>query len=103
MLDIKNAKNIVIEFDIVKNGDTETLIAEWKLLIQVDKYIYLWSKTVSPEDMAIWCKSNGVYDYIWGYLVKDSFNYSKADFVIDTDERFVERFKSRGVPGNVIK
>jgi hypothetical protein len=41
-------------------------------------------------------------DWVLEYLVKDSSVYQKADFVIDPDIRFVERFKARGLDGNVI-
>ena len=93
----------MIEFQILKETDIKELKVEWDMLIHAGKKLYLWSKTVQPETMCQWCKDNGVFDYIWDYIVKDSVNYSKADFVVDIDERFVSRFKAQGVPGNVVK
>lgn len=42
-------------------------------------------------------------DWIKGYLEKDSSVYQKADFVIDPDPKFVHRFQSKGIDGNVIE
>ena len=102
-MNIKNAVNIMIEFDILLSIDLEVLKKEWDILIAAEKKIYLWSKTITPEAMCLWCKENKVFDYIWDYIPKDSVNYSKADCVIDIDEKFVDRFKARGIPGNTIK
>jgi hypothetical protein len=99
----KNIVNIMIEFDIVTHSEIDALKTEWDTLISSGKKIYLWSKAITPDTMCQWCKDKGVYDYVWGYLVKDSVNYSKADFVIDNNERFVDRFKSSGIPGNYIE
>ena len=103
MIPIGEAVNIMIEFSIVTNSKVEKLKKEWDMLISGGKKVYLWSKGISPENMSEWCKNNGVWDYIWGYMVKDSVNYGKADFVIDNNSKIVERFKSRGIPGNYIE
>lgn len=42
-------------------------------------------------------------DWIKEYRCKDSFIYQMVDFVIDPDEKFVEKFRKRGIDGNVIK
>jgi len=102
-MDLSSVNNIMIDFSILLTGDIEVLKQEWDILIGAGKKIYLWSKTVTPIDMCIWCKKNEIFDYIWDYIIKDSTNYSKADFVIDKDEKFVNRFKSRGIPGNIVK
>ncbi|MCK9428934.1 MAG: hypothetical protein M0R17_02850 [Candidatus Omnitrophica bacterium] len=41
-------------------------------------------------------------DWIKDYMMKDSSIYSKADFIIDPDQRFVDRFKSKGIEANCI-
>jgi len=102
-VNIKNAINIMIEFEILQTVSIEDLKKEWDMLIPAGKRIYLWSKTIQPEAMCHWCKTNNIFDYIWDYIPKDSVNYSKADFVIDIDEKFVDRFKAKGIPGNIVK
>lgn len=42
-------------------------------------------------------------DFIKDYFVKDSSMYPKADFVIDPNSRFVERFQLKGLDGNCIE
>ena len=41
-------------------------------------------------------------DWIKDYYRKDSSVYSKVDFVIDPDQRVVDRFKRAGCDGNVL-
>lgn len=42
-------------------------------------------------------------DWIKGYFLKDSSIYQKADYIIDNDRSFVDRFKKRGIEGNYIE
>ena len=42
-------------------------------------------------------------DWIRNYHHKDSMIYSKVDFVIDPNERFVSRFQLKGTDGNVVE
>jgi len=42
-------------------------------------------------------------DWIIGYFWKDSTTYGKVDFVVDPDEKFVEKFIKSGRGGNVVK
>ena len=42
-------------------------------------------------------------DWIKDYYKKDSSVYPKADFVIDPDEKFVNRFQTSGRDGNCIE
>lgn len=42
-------------------------------------------------------------DWILDYVRKDSSFYQKADYIVDQDERIIERFKRAGIPGKVIK
>lgn len=48
-------------------------------------------------------KSWSLDDWIKDYLVKDSAIYSKVDYIIDPDQRLVDRFKARGLEGNCIE
>lgn len=41
-------------------------------------------------------------DWIADYYVKDSAVYGKVDAIIDSEERVVEKFKRRGIPGNTL-
>lgn len=121
-------------------------------LIALKNNIYLWSKTITPEQMRLFClkirfdlqekdthkkiidlrkqkksfkeisdetnvciEQIGFYltsdpnkiwtldDWIKGYLVKDSSIYQKADFIIDPDPKFVNRFQLKGLDGNVLE
>ncbi len=97
-------KNVMIEFNLVKsNSSKDRLTKELDMIISIGKHIYLWSKTVSPRNMCQWAKDNSIYDYIYGYISKDSVNYGKADFVIDNDPKVVDRFKAKGIHGNLIE
>lgn len=102
MLDLKDVCNIFVEFSVVENSNIEALKKEWDMLIDRGMKIHLWSKTESPLDMEKWSADRGIWDYIWDYVPKDSFNYGKVDFIIDPDPKLVEKFKSRGIPGNTV-
>ena len=95
--------NVYIDFDIIKNSNIENIKKEFDMLISAGKYIFAWHKTITPEQMAIIAKELDVYDYIWGYKVKDSVNYSSVDFIIDQSQKLVDRFDRQGIPGNVIE
>lgn len=41
-------------------------------------------------------------DWIVDYHNKDSSMYQKVDFIVDSNERLVERFRRTGIEGNVI-
>lgn len=41
-------------------------------------------------------------DWIAEYYIKDSSVYQKVDAIIDTNEKMVERFRRKGIPGNVL-
>lgn len=101
--ELNTGPNVFIEFDILTNSDQDILEREFQLLINGGRLIYLWSKHISIEDMANWIRTANLQDYIWGYKVKDSFNYGSPDFVIDNDKRVVDRFQRQGIPGNVIE
>jgi len=102
MTPLEDIKNIFIDFDIVLNSDLDALKSEWALLIAAGKLIFVWGRQHSPAHMKRWCKENGLYDYVWNYEFKDSSIYSKVDFIIDSDAKLVERFRNKGIPGNVI-
>lgn len=95
--------NVFIEFDIVQNSNIEALTKELDLLVGAGKLVHIWSVDIDPIDIEAWCQVNGIWDYVWGYNKKDSFNYSKVDFIIDPNPRLVDRFKRAGVPGNVVE
>jgi predicted proteasome-type protease len=99
----KPPKNIFIDFDIILNSNVDEVKRELDLLIYSNNLVYVWHKTYSVEEMAYTAKELGIYDHIWGYKVKDSFNYSSVDFIIDSDEKLVNRFHKKGIPGNVVK
>lgn len=42
-------------------------------------------------------------DWVADYYVQDSSVYQKVDAIIDCEERIVEKFKRRGIPGNVLE
>lgn len=42
-------------------------------------------------------------DWVISYQVKDSSIYDKVDYLVDNDERFVERFKRAGRPATFIR
>jgi len=102
MLTLKDAHNIFIDFDIIKASNIHTLKGELVRLIDAGKFIYLWSKSVHPALIKQWCSEKELLDYIWGYEAKDSFVYSKVDFVIDPDQKVIDRFNHAGIPGNVL-
>lgn len=103
MLSIKEARNVFIDFSIFLYSDIEALKKELDILIASGKLIFLWSSEYRPGEVRGWIKENGLYDYIWNYEPKDSFLFSKVDFIIDPDENFVKRFKNRGIPGQCVK
>ena len=94
--------DIFIDFDIIKNSDLETVKKEVHLLASNGHQINLWSKSVHPDSMEAWCKSNKIAFMFWTFKSKDSFNYPCADMVIDSNERFVNRFIARGKQGRVM-
>lgn len=65
--------------------------------------------TQIPTDQLGWYLSNKpnrqwvLDDWIADYYIKDSSIYQKADAIVDCDEKFVDRFKRRGIPGNVLQ
>lgn len=95
--------NVFIDFDIILDSNIDALKKELDLLIAAGKYIFVWHKTISIEEMAYITKTLDIKDYVWGYKVKDSFNYGAVDFIIDQSEKLVNRFANQGIPGNVIK
>lgn len=48
-------------------------------------------------------KSWKLSDWFVDFFIKDSSIYDKVDFVIDPDQRVVDRFKNFGRGGNVLK
>ena len=145
-------KNIIIDFSIIQKSDHSKLMKELDQLVALKNNIYLWSKTVHPTQMKLFCqkikfdlqdkivhqeiiklrsqkksfkeiseatkvpieqisfyltaKLDKVWtldDWIKDYLVKDSSVYQKADFVIDPDPKFVNRFQLKGMDGNVLE
>jgi hypothetical protein len=48
-------------------------------------------------------KVGSLDDWIFDYHQKDSMIFSKVDFVIDPNPKFVDRFQIRGGDGNVIE
>lgn len=42
-------------------------------------------------------------DWIADYYLKDSSVYQKVDAIVDINDRMVERFRRRGIPGNVME
>ena len=145
-------KNIFIEFNIIQKSNLKTLVQELDQLIARKNNIYLWSKTLTPSQMRLYCLSNKIDindkttfqkvlelrrqkksfteisqltgvpleqisfflttdpnktwtldDFIKDYLVKDSSIYAKADFVIDSDPKFVHRFQLKGLDGHCIE
>tara|TARA_Y100000310_G_C20595818_1_gene770437 strand:- start:399 stop:743 length:345 start_codon:yes stop_codon:yes gene_type:complete len=101
-MSLSSSINIFIDFDIILNSKIDDLIKELDMLIGYGKRIYLWSKNYPTSHMAVWCQDNNLFDYVWAYREKDSMYYSCVDFIIDPDEKVVNRFKARGVGGNVI-
>ena len=81
-----------IEFNIIKNSNNDVLITELKYIIGLGQFIILWSKTVSPEDMLLYCIEHNLTEYIWDYKIKDSTFYSSIDILIDDDQKLVDRF-----------
>lgn len=145
-------RNIFVDFSIIKNSDPQKLKEELETLVQLKNLVYIWSKTVDPALMRLYCLSIkfddpkerelhrliqkmrqekksykeitevtetpmwkiGFYlttkdkiwtldDWIKGYFIKDSAIYAKADFIIDPDQKFVDRFHFSGIDGNCIE
>ncbi len=94
--------NVFIDYDIILQSDLDTLKDELELIIATGKYIFVWHKTISVEQMAYNIVELGIKDYIWGYRQKDSMHYGAVDFIIDSDPKIVEMFARQGIPGNVI-
>jgi hypothetical protein len=42
-------------------------------------------------------------DWIADYYIKDSAVYQKVDAIIDCEDKVVEKFKRRGIPGNTLE
>jgi len=103
MLTVKQARNVFIDFSILLNSNMDALKQELDLLIASGKLIFLWSSDYRPGEVRNWVKENGLFDYVWNYEPKDSFLYSKVDFIIDPSEKLVNMFKGRGIPGTCIK
>lgn len=94
--------NVFVDFDIIKNSNLDKLKEEFTIMIANGMKIYAWHKVIDPIEMAAWSKINEVFDLIWSFYTKDSFHYSKVDMIIDSDENLVNKFKARGIHGNVI-
>lgn len=101
-MNFKEAINVFIDFSIIESSNINTLKNELDLLISAGKLIYLWSDKKNIIEMELWSAQNGMWDYIWGYHIKDSSTYQKVDIVIDPDPTFVNKFTKRGKIGNVI-
>jgi len=65
--------------------------------------------TKIPVEQLGWYISNdptrqwNLDDWIADYYVKDSAVFQKVDAIVDVNERTVERFNRRGIPGNVLE
>jgi hypothetical protein len=95
--------NVFIDFDIILDSELDRLKEELDLLIAANKYIYVWHKEYTVEWMAAKAKELGIKDYVWGYRTKDSSHYGAVDFIIDQNEKLVNRFSRQGIPGNTIQ
>lgn len=94
--------NTFIDFDIIKNSDKDKLKQEFAIMIANGMKIYAWHSNIDPVEMAVWAQTNDLLDFIWNFYKKDSFHYSKVDVIIDSDEKLVNKFKARGIHGNVL-
>jgi hypothetical protein len=145
--------NIFLDFSVIRKSVPEKLRDEFETLIQYKNQIYVWSKTISIDEMRRYCTSikypdlnevavhkkvkelrkekkpfkeisdtlsvpmwklsyylttneNKLWtldDWIKNYYKKDSSIYQKADFIIDPDQKFVDKFRSAGVEGNCLE
>ncbi len=94
---------VYIEFEIIKNSDITALTEELKMIIGLNKFVITWSKKYSLEEMVAYCAENNLIDYIWDYKLKDSSHYSSVDFLIDNDQKLVDRFARNGIDANFVE
>jgi hypothetical protein len=98
---------LAIKFEDIKESELHKTVCKMKL----DKKSYkeitestgvpMWKigfyLTTDPNK--IWTLN----DWIKDYYKKDSAIYSKVDFIIDSDKKLIDRFKSAGIDGNLIE
>lgn len=91
-------ENEKLEHEIVKLKRIKAVpyaeIAEF-LKISIDRVSYYSNTDLFDH----WLLS----DWIKGYYIKDSTSYQKADYVIDPDVKFVNKFIASGRSGKVIE
>lgn len=95
--------NVHIEFQILKDSSPEDIKEEFEYIIGLGRFITVWSKLHSPEEMLHFAIQHDLQDLIWDYKRKDSFYYSSVDFIIDNDKRLVDRFIRNGKQGNYVE
>jgi len=95
--------NVYIEFNILLNSKAEALQEEFKYIIGLNKIIIVWSKHHSLEEMLTFAIDNNLQDLIWDYKLKDSFLYSSVDFLIDDDQKLVDRFIRNDKQANYVE
>lgn len=96
-----------IKFDTPEEKETHNKIIQLRkekktykeISEQTNTPIWKLSFYLSLKAEKIWTLD----DWIKNYLKKDSSIYQKVDFVIDPVEKFVNRFKLKGIDGNCIE
>jgi hypothetical protein len=99
--------NVFISFDIIKNSNPQNLYKELDLLILAKKKIHLWSKAISPEDMAKYCKGFTItpedynaeqHQIAWNLRNKEKLSYQDISKKLDINLGLVG-FYVRTKPG----
>lgn len=81
---------------ILRHKERKTFAEISNLLnVPIDKVSY-FSKA---DPLREWTLDN----WIWSYERKDPMFYSKVDYLVDSDEKLVQRFKRAGRKANLIK
>jgi hypothetical protein len=147
--------NVFLDFQIIQDSNLVKLSEEMDILIAGGKTIYIWSKTISPENMKKFCIKlvvptpteekelhNKIFllrhkdrktfreiseelkiplnkvsyfskadplrewtldDWIEDYLPKDPSLYQKVDYLVDPNEKLVDKFKRAGRNATLVK
>lgn len=104
-IDYTNTTNIMIDFSIIVKSNIDSLTEELDNLIKVGKKIYVWSKEKSVKEMTEYLNNIKSKDgwklstFFVDILNKDSSVFEKADFVVDPDQKVIDRFKRANING----
>lgn len=98
---LQDVLNIFIEFQIIRESDTESLTKELDMMIAAGKRIHIWSKTVPPVEMAKYCysvkinppaKEKELHEKIWHLRHKERKTFADIATLLDIPTKRISYF-----------